>query len=99
MSEDGPINDTEFFSLLHLQASRKLGFPILYGDGSRPSVLFSAGISSPKAVMVMYTGKKRTTEAVQRLRVAFPAVTLSLSLSRMRMLYIYRKQTGLNRVG
>ncbi|KAL5538507.1 hypothetical protein UlMin_043903 [Ulmus minor] len=59
-----------------VKASRKLGFPILYGDGSRPSVLQSAGISSPKAVMVMFTGKKRTTEAVQRLRVAFPGIPI-----------------------
>ncbi|PKI47694.1 hypothetical protein CRG98_031913 [Punica granatum] len=59
-----------------VKASRKLGFPILYGDGSRPTVLLSAGISSPKAVMVMYTGKKRTIEAVQRLRLAFPAVPI-----------------------
>ncbi|KAK4802114.1 hypothetical protein SAY86_000317 [Trapa natans] len=57
-----------------VKASQKLGFPILYGDGSRPAVLQSAGISSPKAVMVMYTGRKRATEAVQRLRLAFPAV-------------------------
>lgn len=56
------------------QAARKLGFPILYGDGSRPAVLQSAGISSPKAVMVMYTGKSRTIDAVQRIRLAFPAV-------------------------
>ncbi|GMN63382.1 hypothetical protein TIFTF001_032455 [Ficus carica] len=35
-----------------VKASRKLGFPILYGDGSRPAVLQSAGISSPKAVMI-----------------------------------------------
>lgn len=59
-----------------VKASRKLGFPILYGDGSRPAVLQSAGISSPKAVMVMYTGKKRTTEAVQRLHSAFPGIPI-----------------------
>ncbi|XP_010275512.1 PREDICTED: K(+) efflux antiporter 3, chloroplastic [Nelumbo nucifera] len=59
-----------------VKAARKLGFPILYGDGSRPAVLQSAGISSPKAVMVMYTGKKRTIEAVQRIRLAFPAVPI-----------------------
>ncbi|TYI95362.1 hypothetical protein E1A91_D02G274500v1 [Gossypium mustelinum] len=58
------------------QASRKLGFPILYGDGSSPGVLQSAGIKSPKAVMIMYRGKKRTVEAVQRLRLAFPAVPI-----------------------
>ncbi|CAA6657844.1 unnamed protein product [Spirodela intermedia] len=60
-----------------VKASRKLGFPVLYGDGSRPVVLQSAGISSPKAVMVMYTGKERTTEAVQRIRLAFPAELFS----------------------
>ncbi|KAI3435058.1 RCK N-terminal domain-containing protein [Psidium guajava] len=59
-----------------VKASRKLGFPILYGDGSRPVVLQSAGIASPKAVMVMYTGRKRTIEAVQRLRLAFPAIPI-----------------------
>ncbi|XP_022726855.1 K(+) efflux antiporter 3, chloroplastic-like isoform X4 [Durio zibethinus] len=59
-----------------VKASRKLGFPILYGDGSRPAVLQSAGISSPKAVMIMYRGKKRTIEAAQRLRLAFPAVPI-----------------------
>ena len=56
------------------QASRKLGFPILYGDGSRAAVLQSAGISSPKAVMVMYEGRQRAVEAVERIRLAFPAV-------------------------
>ncbi|KAJ0010122.1 hypothetical protein Pint_33523 [Pistacia integerrima] len=59
-----------------VKASRKLGFSILYGDGSRPAVLQSAGVSSPKAVMIMYTGKKRTIEAVQRLRLAFPVIPI-----------------------
>ncbi|KAM0943616.1 putative regulator of K+ conductance, cation/H+ exchanger, NAD(P)-binding domain superfamily [Dioscorea sansibarensis] len=59
-----------------VKKARKMGFPVLYGDGSRPAVLQSAGISSPKAVMVMYAGKKRTVEAVQRLRLAFPAIPI-----------------------
>ncbi|RAL49434.1 hypothetical protein DM860_012867 [Cuscuta australis] len=59
-----------------VKASRDLGFPVLYGDGSRPSVLRSAGISSPKAVMVMYAGKEKTIEAVQRIRLAFPAIPI-----------------------
>ncbi|KAH9655312.1 RCK N-terminal domain-containing protein [Citrus sinensis] len=59
-----------------VKESRKLGFPILYGDASRPAVLLSAGITSPKAVMIMYTDKKRTIEAVQRLRLAFPAIPI-----------------------
>lgn len=59
-----------------VKAGRKMGFPILYGDGSRPAVLQTAGISSPKAVMVMYTGKQQATDAVQRLRLAFPAIPI-----------------------
>ncbi|KAL3614413.1 K(+) efflux antiporter 3, chloroplastic [Castilleja foliolosa] len=59
-----------------VKTSRKLGFPVLYGDGSRPAVLESAGINSPKAVMVMYTGKAKTLEAVQRIRLAFPAIPI-----------------------
>ncbi|MED6134053.1 K(+) efflux antiporter 3, chloroplastic [Stylosanthes scabra] len=59
-----------------VKEAQKLGFPILYGDGSRPAVLQSAGISSPKAIMVMYTGKKRTIEAVQRLRLSFPSIQI-----------------------
>ncbi|KAL4391666.1 hypothetical protein HN51_013098 [Arachis hypogaea] len=59
-----------------VKEAQKLGFPILYGDGSRPAVLQSAGISSPKAIMIMYTGKKRTIEAVQRLRLSFPAIPI-----------------------
>ncbi|CAL0331455.1 unnamed protein product [Lupinus luteus] len=66
------------FDLDHkvVKAASKIGFPILFGDGSRPDVLQSAGINSPKAIMVMYTGKKKTIEAVQRLRSTFPAVPI-----------------------
>ncbi|GJY82935.1 K(+) efflux antiporter 3, chloroplastic [Tanacetum coccineum] len=59
-----------------VKASSKLGFPILYGDGSRAAVLQSAGISSPKAVMVMYEGRQRAVEAVERIRLAFPAIPI-----------------------
>ncbi|XP_027347537.1 K(+) efflux antiporter 3, chloroplastic isoform X3 [Abrus precatorius] len=59
-----------------VKTARELGFPILYGDGSRPDVLHSAGIHSPKAIMIMYTGKKKTIEAVQRLRLIFPAIPI-----------------------
>ncbi|GJV64192.1 K(+) efflux antiporter 3, chloroplastic [Tanacetum coccineum] len=54
-------------------ASSKLGFPILYGDGSRAALLQSVGISSPKDVMVIYEGRQRALEAVERIRLAFPA--------------------------
>ncbi|WVZ23089.1 hypothetical protein V8G54_001633 [Vigna mungo] len=59
-----------------VKTARKIGFPIVYGDGSRPDVLQSAGVSSPKAFMIMYTGKKKTIDAVQRLRLTFPAIPI-----------------------
>ncbi|CAN6352419.1 unnamed protein product [Urochloa humidicola] len=59
-----------------VKSARKSGFPVLYGDGSRPAVLQSAGIAFPKAIMVMYTGKEKTIEAVNRLRQAFTAVPI-----------------------
>ncbi|XP_065870634.1 K(+) efflux antiporter 3, chloroplastic [Euphorbia lathyris] len=59
-----------------VKESRELGFPVLYGDGSRTEVLETAGISSPKAFMIMYTGKKKTIDAVQGLRLAFPATPI-----------------------
>nr|XP_029145387.1 K(+) efflux antiporter 3, chloroplastic isoform X4 [Arachis hypogaea] len=57
-------------------AAKKAGFPIHYGDGSHPAVLQSAGISSPKAIMVMFPGKEKTAEAVQRLRFTYPAIPI-----------------------
>ncbi|GLJ29909.1 hypothetical protein SUGI_0591300 [Cryptomeria japonica] len=59
-----------------IKGARNLGFPVLYGDGSRPIVLQTAGISLPKAVMVMYTGKQKTVQSVERLRLAFPSVPI-----------------------
>ncbi|KAL8097434.1 hypothetical protein AgCh_030532 [Apium graveolens] len=59
-----------------VKGATNLGFPVLYGDGSRPAVLQSAGISSPKAVMVMYSARERALEAVQRIRLAFPAIPI-----------------------
>ncbi|KAK1277866.1 hypothetical protein QJS04_geneDACA003351 [Acorus gramineus] len=82
-----------------VKASRNLGFPILYGDGSRPAVLQSAGISSPKAVMVMYTGRDKAIEAVQRIRLAFPALfadDIDLIRLKDRMVPIYARAQDLS---
>eukprot|EP00850_Spirogloea_muscicola_P015217 SM000115S23896 [mRNA] locus=s115:2248:8946:- [translate_table: standard] len=59
-----------------VKAARKLGFPVLYGDGSRPMVLQTAGILRPKAVMVMYTGKQKSVQSVERIRLAWPGVPI-----------------------
>lgn len=59
-----------------VKAARKSGFSVLYGDGSRPAVLQTAGITMPKAVMVMYTDREKSVEAVERLRLAFPGIPI-----------------------
>ncbi|KAL2925999.1 K(+) efflux antiporter 3 chloroplastic [Bienertia sinuspersici] len=59
-----------------VEAAKNLGFPVLYGDGSRPTVLQSAGISSPKAVLVMYPEKNKTLEAVKSIRLTYPSVPI-----------------------
>ncbi|XP_048528093.1 LOW QUALITY PROTEIN: K(+) efflux antiporter 3, chloroplastic [Triticum urartu] len=74
-----------------VKSARKSGFPVLYGDGSRPAVMQSAGISSPKAVMIMYTGKEETVESVDRLRQAFPAVPVYVRAQDMSHLLDLRK--------
>lgn len=59
-----------------VKAARKAGFPVLYGDGSRPAVLQTAGIAMPKAVMVMYTARDKAVEAVERLRLTYPGIPI-----------------------
>ncbi|KMT00961.1 hypothetical protein BVRB_9g222260 [Beta vulgaris subsp. vulgaris] len=59
-----------------VERAKKNGFPVLYGDGSRPTVLQSAGISSPKAVLVMYPEKNKAIEAVKSVRLTFPSVPI-----------------------
>ncbi|GJU66402.1 hypothetical protein Tco_1252661 [Tanacetum coccineum] len=51
----------------------EVGWPFVAFDLD-PSIVKSAGISSPKAVMVMYEGRQRAVKAVERIRLAFPAV-------------------------
>ncbi|XP_024533547.1 K(+) efflux antiporter 3, chloroplastic isoform X5 [Selaginella moellendorffii] len=76
---NGPGGDVEGWPYLafdldpnRVKVSRTLGFPVLYGDGSRPLVLQTAGVVKPKALMVMYTGRGSAVRAVERLRLAFP---------------------------
>ncbi|XP_024517682.1 K(+) efflux antiporter 3, chloroplastic isoform X3 [Selaginella moellendorffii] len=76
---NGPGGDVEGWPYLafdldpnRVKVSRTLGFPVLYGDGSRPLVLQTAGVVKPKALMVMYTGRGSAVQAVERLRLAFP---------------------------
>ena len=55
---------------------QQLGAPIVYGDGSSPSLLRSAGITAPGAIVVTYAGAERCFAATQKLKSAFPASPL-----------------------
>jgi Kef-type K+ transport system membrane component KefB/voltage-gated potassium channel Kch len=54
----------------------KNGYRILYGDGSQPQVLATAGVSAPKAFVVTYAEPEEAFKAVERLRSAFPTVPI-----------------------
>ncbi|KAJ1408998.1 Sodium/hydrogen exchanger family-domain-containing protein [Ochromonadaceae sp. CCMP2298] len=54
----------------------KNGYRILYGDGSQPMVLATAGVTSPKAFVVTYGEPENAFKAVERLRQAFPSVPI-----------------------
>ena len=54
----------------------KNGYRILYGEGSQPLVLETAGISSPKAFVVTYGDSEASFKAVERLRQAFPLIPI-----------------------
>jgi voltage-gated potassium channel Kch len=58
-------------SAVQVQAARRLGFNVLYGDASRPAVLAAAGIKRPSAVAVAYARPERALSAVTSLREAF----------------------------
>lgn len=52
--------------------ARKLGLPVVYGDGAKLEVLKAAGIETPKAVVVAHTSSRRALACVTVLRRAFP---------------------------
>lgn len=54
----------------------KQGKNVLYGDGSLPQVLETAGVQDPKALVITYAEEEKRFGAVQRLREAFPDVTI-----------------------
>lgn len=54
----------------------KSGKRVLYGDGSQPKVLTTAGIEDPQAFVVTYTDSEQASKAVERLRLAYPSVPI-----------------------
>ena len=54
----------------------KSGKRVLYGDGSQPKVLTTAGIESPHAFVVTYAEPEMASQAVERLRLAYPSVPI-----------------------
>jgi voltage-gated potassium channel Kch len=54
----------------------KAGKSVLYGDGSQPMVLSTAGIETPKGFIITYNDYEMSHKAVERLREAFPSVPI-----------------------
>jgi voltage-gated potassium channel Kch len=54
----------------------KSGKNVLYGDGSQPKVLATAGIEAPKAFVVTYSDSESTVKSVERLRLEYPTVPI-----------------------
>ena len=54
----------------------KSGKRVLYGDGSQPKVLTTAGIEDPSAFVVTYSDTEQAFKAVERLRLAYPSVPI-----------------------
>ncbi|CAI5971460.1 unnamed protein product [Closterium sp. NIES-64] len=55
---------------------KRLGFPVLYGDGCRPAVLESAGIPRPLMAIVVYSGRQQSVSSVESLHNAFPGLPI-----------------------
>ena len=65
----------------------KNGFRVMYGDGSQPLVLNTAGVQNPKAFAVTFADSELIMKTVEKLRFAFPAVPI---FARYRLFLISR---------
>lgn len=65
----------------------KEGKKVLYGDGSQPPVLSTAGIESPRAVVVTYSDAELCFKSVERLREAYPLTPILTRASDMSEYY------------
>ena len=54
-----------------VQAARRRGFAVMYGDASRPEVIRASGVKRPGAVVVAYSQPERAVAAVKAAREAF----------------------------
>ena len=70
-----PLAKVVVFDLnpVRVALGQERGVPIIYGDGSSPSLLMSAGIAAPGAILITYADAERCLDATQRLSSSFPA--------------------------
>ena len=54
----------------------RAGFRVMYGDGSQPLVLRTAGVDSPRAVVITFDNDELCSKSVQRIRQAYPSVPI-----------------------
>ena len=52
------------------------GKRVLYGDGTQPNVLETAGVKNPRTFIVTYSEDEENSKAVKRLRSAYPNVPI-----------------------
>lgn len=60
-------------------AGQSLGYEVLFGDGTQPSVLQSYKIEKIKAIIITYPEISDSIEALSRLRAAYPTTPLFVS--------------------
>jgi len=64
------------------------GYRVMYGDGSQPLVLRTAGVTSPRAIVLTYDDEELCAKSALRIREAFPNVPI---ISRLSIHAVYLK--------
>jgi voltage-gated potassium channel Kch len=54
----------------------KSGYSVMYGDGSQPLVLSTAGVVNPRAFIVTFDEEELCLKTVERLHFAYPKVPI-----------------------
>jgi len=55
-----------------VEAGKAMGYPVIYGDASSPDVISSAGVVSPRAIVVAHQSVSQSLRTVASLRCAYP---------------------------
>lgn len=73
------------------------GKQVLYGDGTQPAVLNTAGIITPRAFVVTYSDREENFKATERLRQNYPSVPIYVRAPDMQS-YLNLREAGATEV-